>query len=143
MMKRTASNARKPHPLRARRAKEMEIDPQTCEVKAVDRRKVAQILAKLPSDLSLISLAETFRVLGDPTRTKIIFALSQAELCVCDIASILGLKDSTVSHQLRTLRHLRLVKYRKEGRMVKYTLDDEHIEKLFKEGLSHIGEAGR
>ena len=72
-------------------------------------------------------LAETFKVLGDATRTKIIFALSQEELCVCDIANLLGTTKSAVSHQLRVLRNMKLVKYRKEGKMAFYSLDDEHI----------------
>ncbi|MBP7572245.1 MAG: helix-turn-helix transcriptional regulator [Acidobacteria bacterium] len=86
-------------------------------------------------------LAETFRVLGDPTRVRILDALSHAELCVCDVAMLLGLSQSAVSHQLRILRGLRLVRSRREGRMVFYALDDHHITGLFREGLRHVEEA--
>ncbi|MCL4369064.1 MAG: metalloregulator ArsR/SmtB family transcription factor [Actinobacteria bacterium] len=84
-------------------------------------------------------LAATFKVLGDPTRTRIVLALSKNELCVGDIAALLGLSMSAVSHQLRILRNLELVKVRKDGKMVYYSLDDEHIENLFAEGLRHVG----
>ena len=83
-------------------------------------------------------LAETFRVLGDPTRVKIIFALSQEELCVCDISNLLGATKSDVSHQLRVLRNMKLVKYRKDGKMAYYLLDDVHIKNLFDECLRHV-----
>lgn len=87
------------------------------------------------------SLAETFKVLGDPTRVRILVALSHAELCVCDIASLLRLGESAVSHQLRILRSLRLVRARREGRMIFYALDDEHITRLLAQGLEHVSEA--
>lgn len=85
-------------------------------------------------------LSETFRVLGDATRTKIIFSLSQEELCVCDIAHLLGTTKSAVSHQLRVLRNMKLVKYRKNGKIVYYSLDDKHIKNLFDEGIRHVKE---
>ncbi len=86
------------------------------------------------------TLAETFRVLGDPTRVRLLDALSRAELCVCDLASLLGSSESAVSHQLRLLRNLRLVRPRREGRMMFYSLDDQHIVKLFAQGLEHVQE---
>jgi DNA-binding transcriptional ArsR family regulator len=86
-------------------------------------------------------LAETFRTLGDPTRVRMLDALSQRELCVCDLAARIGLSESAVSHQLRLLRNLRLVKPRREGRMVFYSLDDRHIITLFQQGLRHVQEA--
>lgn len=85
-------------------------------------------------------LAETFRALGDPTRVRILDALSRAELCVCDIAGLLGLTESAVSHQLRLLRSLRLVRGRRAGRQVFYALDDDHIVDLFARGLEHVEE---
>ncbi len=112
----------------------------TCEVTYVDRKKVAALKKRIKSETTIQLLAETFKVLGDPTRVKIIFALSQEELCVCDIANLLGATKSAVSHQLRILRNMRLVKYRKDGKMAFYTLDDEHIENLFDEGLRHVEE---
>jgi ArsR family transcriptional regulator, lead/cadmium/zinc/bismuth-responsive transcriptional repressor len=87
------------------------------------------------------ALAETFRALGDPTRVRILDALSRAELCVCDIATLLSLGESAVSHQLRLLRSLRLVRSRRAGRMVFYALDDAHIVRLFAQGLEHVEEA--
>jgi DNA-binding transcriptional ArsR family regulator len=91
------------------------------------------------SDQVVNRLAATFKVLGDPTRTRIVFALSQQELCVGDISSLLGLSMSAISHQLRVLRNFELVKVRKEGKMVFYSLDDMHIENLVAEGLRHVG----
>jgi DNA-binding transcriptional ArsR family regulator len=88
-------------------------------------------------------LARTFQALSDPTRVRIISALSTAELCVCDLAAVLEMNQSTVSHQLRSLRDMRLVKTRKEGRTVYYTLDDEHIQDLFARGLSHVQHANQ
>ena len=85
-------------------------------------------------------LAETFKALGDLTRIKIIDALSKTELCVCDIACLLGMSQSAISHQLRVLRSLKLVKNRKEGKVVYYSLDDEHIVNLFNQGLEHVNE---
>jgi len=92
------------------------------------------------SDKDVYSLSETFSVLADPTRTKIIYALLKEELCVCDIASILGISISAVSHQLRILRNMRLVKFRKDAKRVYYSLDDRHINRLFNEGLKHVRE---
>src|SRR5215470_319087 len=91
-------------------------------------------------DSSASSLADTFRVLGDVTRVRILDALSRAELCVCDIAGLLGLSESAVSHQLRLLRSWRLVRSRRSGRMVFYALDDQHIVRLFRHGLEHVQE---
>jgi len=114
--------------------------PDTCEIKRINPDKVKKINSLLPTDETIYRLTETFKVLGDPTRTKIIFALSVEELCVCEIASILNMSDSAISHQLRILRNLKLVKYRKEGKMVFYSLDDEHINRLFEYGLEHVTE---
>ena len=83
-------------------------------------------------------IAETFKILGDPTRIKILHALSRRELCVCDICAIVAMGQSAVSHQLRLLRSARLVKYRKEGKMVWYSLDDAHISLLLAQGIEHI-----
>lgn len=99
------------------------------------------LLAKLDQKIdegTYQRLAETFKTLGDPTRIKIIHALSQTELCVCDLAELLDMSQSATSHQLRVLRTNRLVKYRKEGRTVYYSLDDDHILLLFNQGLIHV-----
>jgi DNA-binding transcriptional ArsR family regulator len=86
------------------------------------------------------ALADTFRVLGDPTRIRILDALTGGELCVCDIATIAGISESAVSHQLRLLRSMRLVRTRRAGRLVYYTLDDHHIIALLKLALTHVQE---
>ncbi|SDM16941.1 ArsR/SmtB family transcription factor [Halarsenatibacter silvermanii] len=85
-------------------------------------------------------LASTFKVLGDPTRLRIINALAREELCVCDISELLDMSQSAISHQLKKLRDLDLVKYRKEGRVVYYSLSDDHILQLFCQGLNHVRE---
>lgn len=85
-------------------------------------------------------LAETFRMLGDPTRVRVLDALSAGELCVGDLADLIGQSESAVSHQLRLLRNLRLVKPRRAGRMIFYSLDDRHIITLFRQGLRHVQE---
>lgn len=89
---------------------------------------------------SIAALSETFRVLGDPTRLRIVHALSGGELCVCDLANVLGASQSTVSHSLRALRQLRLVRYRKEGKIAYYAIDDAHIASLVTQGFRHVEE---
>jgi ArsR family transcriptional regulator, lead/cadmium/zinc/bismuth-responsive transcriptional repressor len=91
-------------------------------------------------DLTAAALAETFKVLGDPTRVRILDALARAEVAVCDLAGLLGLTQSAVSHQLRLLRSMRLVRSRRDGRHIYYAVDDDHIAKLFKQGLEHVQE---
>jgi len=109
-----------------------------CTVFAVNKDKVNKVKKIMKSEDVIIRLAETFSALSDPTRAKIIFALQHEELCVCDLAHLIGLSTSAISHQLRFLRNLRIVKYRKEGKMVYYSLADKHIETLFKQGLEHV-----
>jgi DNA-binding transcriptional ArsR family regulator len=92
---------------------------------------------------TVAALAETFRALGDATRVRILHALSQAEVCVCDLAASMDVSDSAVSHQLRLLRSLRLVKSRREGRHIYYSLADQHIVRLFEQGLEHVQEGPR
>lgn len=111
-----------------------------CEVFVADPKRVARVRAGLIGSREVDRLAETFRALGDPTRVRILDALSQDELCVCDVATLIGLSESAVSHQLRLLRNLRLVRARREGRMVFYSLDDQHIVTLFQQGLRHVNE---
>jgi DNA-binding transcriptional ArsR family regulator len=110
---------------------------ERCEVKIIDEDRVREAATHLVNGLTATRLAETFKALSDPTRVRIISALSHTELCVCDLAATLGMSQSATSHQLRTLRQLRLVKNRKEGRQVYYSLDDEHIYSLFEQGLDH------
>lgn len=111
-----------------------------CEVLCVNEEKVNAVKKIMKSDATIVKLSEAFKVLGDPTRTKIIFALSQEELCVCDITALLNISQSATSHQLRVLRNMDIVKCRKEGRIAYYSLDDDHIKNLFDEGLRHVEE---
>ncbi len=112
----------------------------TCEVECVHPETVDAVRGALLEDASAQLLSETFEALSDRTRLKIIHALSLSELCVCDISAILGISQSATSHQLRLLRNLRLVRNRREGRMVFYALDDSHILNLFAQGLEHVAE---
>ena len=118
----------------------IETNDDACEVNVVDARKVTSVRRKMHSADAVQLLAETFRVLGDPTRVKIVFALAHEELCVCDLATIVGASQSAVSHSLRTLRQMDLVRYRKEGKIAYYSLDDEHIGRLLEEGFEHARE---
>ena len=111
-----------------------------CEVIQPHQETLKLVKQAMSSEKNLLSLAETFNALADPTRLKIIQALSIKELCVCDLAYLIGVSISAISHQLRLLRHLRLVKFRKEGRMVYYSLADGHIENLLQQGLEHVEE---
>ncbi len=99
--------------------------------------------ADLLNDASVEALAETFKALGDSTRVRILDAVFRSELCVGDIANLLGLTESAVSHQLRVLRGMRLVRPRRAGQQVFYSLDDQHIVKLFAQGLEHVEERAR
>lgn len=109
-----------------------------CEVYFVDKKKVDLVRRAMETDDAMLKLAGTFKVLGDPTRTKIIFALAKSELCVCDVATLLGISQSATSHQLRVIRNMDLVRYRKDGRIAYYSLNDDHIRNLFSEGLRHV-----
>jgi ArsR family transcriptional regulator len=111
-----------------------------CDAVHLGAADVLALRQRLRPRSSVAALAETFKMLGDTTRVRILDALSCSELCVCDIAGLLGLSDSAVSHQLRLLRGMRLVRPRRAGRMVFYALDDEHIVRLFEEGLRHVQE---
>ena len=102
--------------------------------------RVRKVQRAMKSPEAVSTLAETFRMLGDPTRLRIAFALSREELCVCDLATTLGVSQSVVSHSLRALRHMRLVRYRKAGKIAYYALDDEHIGLLLSEGFRHAEE---
>jgi ArsR family transcriptional regulator, lead/cadmium/zinc/bismuth-responsive transcriptional repressor len=97
--------------------------------------------AALMGSRTVEAVADTFRVLGDPTRVRMLDALSAGELCVCDIASLVGISESAVSHQLRLLRGMRLVRPRRAGRLVFYAVDDQHILELLKQASTHVEES--
>ena len=113
-------------------------DSCTCSIIHEDIVNIAR--AKMPEEETLYDLAELFKVFGDTTRIKIICALFESEMCVCDIAALLCMNQSAISHQLRVLKQARLVKFRKDGKVVYYSLDDEHIKLIFDLGLIHIKE---
>ena len=101
---------------------------------------VDSVRAKMPETEMLYELAELFKVFGDTTRVRILYALSAQEMCVCDIAVLLNMNQSAISHQLRVLKQSKLVKYRKEGKTVFYSLDDEHVKHIFDQGFIHVSE---
>ena len=113
---------------------------ESCDVVFVDEERVAMVRGAFKPEAVFASMADIFKALSDPTRVKILYALSVTELCVCDIANLLGKSISTVSHQLRVLRNMKLVKFRKAGKIAYYSLDDDHIHNLFREGLRHAEE---
>jgi ArsR family transcriptional regulator len=111
-----------------------------CEVTLVDEERVRDAIAHGADPGELERLAETFQVLASPTRLRLIEALTGGEMCVCDLAAVAGVSQSAVSHHLRVMRALRLVRFRKESRMAYYRLDDDHIGSVFATGLEHVGE---
>ncbi len=111
-----------------------------CEHTYVHEENVRQVSSRTPDDDTLSDMAELFKILGDRTRVRILHALSQQELCVCDIGEILEMNSSAVSHQLRILRAAKLVRYRREGKNAFYSLDDAHVQTIFEQALEHIRE---
>ncbi|SDC31524.1 ArsR/SmtB family transcription factor [Geotoga petraea] len=111
---------------------------EVCKKTVIHEDKLKKIKGEIPKDEVLYELADFFKIFGDTTRIKILNVLFYSELCVCDISESLGMTQSAVSHQLRVLRGANLVKYRKEGKTVFYSLDDEHINQIFNMGMEHI-----
>ncbi len=111
-----------------------------CEVTELHEDLIRTVNEKMPAEDLLYDLAELFKVFGDSTRIKILFALFEAEVCVCDIAESLHMTQSAVSHQLRILKQAKLVKSRRDGKQVFYSLDDEHVATIINVGLEHIEE---
>lgn len=111
-----------------------------CSCQVIHRDVIEKVRTAMPAEESLYDVAELFKVFGDTTRIRILCALSEAELCVCDIAALLGMTQSSISHQLRVLKQARLVRYRKDGKVVYYSLDDDHVRSIFDLGLAHVGE---
>jgi ArsR family transcriptional regulator, lead/cadmium/zinc/bismuth-responsive transcriptional repressor len=116
------------------------VEQDRCEVNCIHDEAVKAARQALIGEDIAASLAELFKALGDPTRVKILFSLMTRELCVCDLTAVIGISESAVSHQLKVLRTLRLVKFRREGKILYYSLADDHIEKLFAQGLEHVTE---
>lgn len=116
------------------------VDDTLCDIEMVDAAAVRAAVARQAPDDDLERLAETFQVLASPTRLRLIEALAGGEMCVCDLAAVAGVSQSAVSHHLRMMRALRLVRYRKDRRMAYYRLDDDHIAEVFRTGLEHVRE---
>lgn len=116
------------------------IEENICECTMIHENVVKDVKDKMPDDGFIYDVAEFFKVFADSTRMKIIYALMENELCVCDIANIVNTTQSAISHQLRILKQEKLVKFRKDGKVVYYSLDDEHISQIVKIGSEHINE---
>jgi ArsR family transcriptional regulator len=119
---------------------EDKINLDSCNCTIIHEDIVNRVKESIPTDEILYDLADLFKVFGDTTRIKILCALIEAEMCVCDIAALLRMNQSAISHQLRGLKQARLVKPRKEGKVVYYSLQDEHVKSIFDQGLIHIKE---
>lgn len=113
---------------------------ERCACNVIHGDIVAKIKDSLPQEETLYDLAELFKVFGDSTRIKILCALFEEEMCVCDLSALLNVSQSAISHQLRVLKSARLVRFRRDGKIIYYSLDDEHIKHIFDEGLKHITE---
>jgi ArsR family transcriptional regulator, lead/cadmium/zinc/bismuth-responsive transcriptional repressor len=118
----------------------MDGDIEYCSSKVIHMEAVEKTKEMMLSDSDIYDISELYKILGDPTRVKILCALTASEMCVCDMAYLLGMTQSAVSHQLRVLKQSRLVRYRKEGRIVFYMLDDSHVKGMLECGLEHISE---
>ncbi|MDR1776151.1 MAG: metalloregulator ArsR/SmtB family transcription factor [Actinomycetes bacterium] len=113
---------------------------ETCNCNSIHAETVEAVAASLPDESLLADAADLFKVFGDTTRIRILSALLQSELCVCDIAALLNMSKSAISHQLRALRLAKLAKFRREGKVVYYSLDDEHVGAILATALDHLSE---
>lgn len=118
----------------------MKRDEMLCDCEVIHAHIVDAVKERMPDENELYDLSDFFKVLGDSTRSKIIWALDESEMCVCDLAFLLNMTKSAISHQLRFLREANLVKNRREGKIVFYSLADDHIKDIFEKGLEHIRE---
>ncbi|NLO09435.1 MAG: winged helix-turn-helix transcriptional regulator [Clostridiales bacterium] len=116
------------------------VSTDRCDCEVIHDDVVNSVRKKMPEEETLYDLAELFKVFGDSTRIRILWALDEAEMCVCDIAYLLNMTQSAISHQLRVLKQAKLVRNRREGKVVYYSLDDEHVKMIFDQGLVHINE---
>ncbi|WP_312813364.1 metalloregulator ArsR/SmtB family transcription factor [Sedimentibacter sp.] len=118
----------------------MDREDIVCDCDVLHSDVVEEVRKRMPNEDDLYDLADFFKVLGDSTRVRIIWALDENEMCVCDIAVLLNMTKSAISHQLRSLRQANLVKFRKEGKVVYYSLKDDHVKAIFETGMEHIKE---
>lgn len=115
-------------------------DMERCEFMHVHEDIVGKVNENMPDEEILYDLAELFKIFGDSTRIKILYVLFESEMCVCDIAQLLGMTQSAISHQLRALKQSKLVKYRREGKTVFYSLADGHVRTILDQGMEHVAE---
>ena len=113
---------------------------ETCITKGIHREIIRTVDRRMPDTVALYEVADLFKLFGDSTRLSILWALSESEMCVCDICALLKMKQPAVSHQLKNLKQSRIVKSRRDGKVVYYSLDDEHIRRLLDIGLEHVME---
>lgn len=113
---------------------------ETCITKGIHRNTIRSVQQKLPDPVALYELADLFKLFGDSTRIGILWALSESEMCVCDLCALLKMKQPAVSHQLKNLKQSRIIKARRDGKVIYYSLDDEHIRDLLNFGMNHIQE---
>ena len=113
---------------------------ECCDFIHAHEEIVEKVRQELPDEDTLYDLSELFRIFGDSTRIRILYVLFEAEMCVCDIAQLLGMTQSAISHQLRALKNARLVKARREGKTVFYSLADDHVKTIIDQGLEHVAE---
>lgn len=113
---------------------------ERCDEHCVHSELLKQVRSELPHEEQLYDLAELFKIFGDTTRIRILYALFESEMCVCDIAELLGMSQSAISHQLRLLKQVKLVRNRREGKTVYYALADEHVRTIIHQGMDHIEE---
>jgi len=118
----------------------LKIEELSSDCDVIHADVVEKVRKKMPNENDLYDLSDFFKVLGDSTRVKIIWALDQDEMCVCDIAVLLNMTKSAISHQLKTLRQADLVKFRREGKVIYYSLKDDHVREIFETGMEHINE---
>ena len=111
---------------------------ECCEVFCIHEKTVQQVRLTMPDEENLRELADFYKVFGEASRVKILYALLEAEMCVCDLAAVLGMTQSAISHQLRVLKQAKLVKNRREGKTVFYSLADGHIQNIISQGMEHI-----
>ena len=114
---------------------------ETCAVKGIHRNRIRAVRHAMPDPVRLYALADLFKLFGDGTRMRILWALSESEMCVCDLCALLRMKQPAVSHQLKNLKQARVIKARRDGKVIYYALDDEHIRNLLNLGMEHVLEA--
>ena len=120
--------------------KSIETDDDSCYTNVIHLDTIKAVKDKMPESVTVFGLADLFKLFGDSTRLRILWALSESEMCVCDLCALLKMKQSAISHQLKNLKQSRIVKSRRDGKVVYYSLDDHHIRNLLNMGMDHIRE---